>query len=744
MNLMEEVMRYVTLVLLVGLCACSGVVTGNTGDAQGVGDNATTPGGNPPGDQDLVPDDTSGDGDLPSAGDATGQTDAPTTALPELPTLQAVQARVVENSVQVTFQPVEGAVDYRIYALPADAAITVEDDGALTIQGATYRCAGNREVGGNEPVDINFDGVIDGGDTPAMLWLEDVGTNALARTRVESQVGGYTRTLSQARLGWVYVEPGAGRLPVYALGDSRPRGDNLYFPARWHETRVKTYTTSTSERTALLAQGYRDDGIVFYVPETASSGTRLVYRGTSGDPATFAQTFYFTDGPELAARSSPQAAFLVLAAEADGAEPLMRVFYETGSSNSHDELVAGSERFLRARYQGDKSPMFSVHYDGLTAPTTLVLEALDAGCPYAGNIQARSLPAATSDNIHYTATVSPADARAQSPSAELYLNGHHEASSRPRPFRRSFIAVTPAPRVALDWSAAFSPDDEPEAFTQVPCGRPSGNSFACTRDQSPTFDVSWINVVTARRNLGAVAGQLWANIGDVAADINGKVRITPWQTGTMSADSYLYATMDVTAVSTLRRYPQLIITDLGPTSPTDTPVAFHMEPDSATFARSLVLQVFEDFPNVLHLQVCDRRVWDVNDQCPAYDFFKRYDSNGAITSIAPHADLNEHAGIDRATRFEMFASTQRAYVFLDGEPYGCADLPSGAAPSGRAFVTFGHVLYHSGVDHTLSYTNAHEQTISTRHYDNLGFKSGASLPAWDHQRFPCVPANQLH
>jgi hypothetical protein len=251
-------------------------------------------------------------------------------------------------------------------------------------------------------------------------------------------------------------------------------------------------------------------------------------------------------------------------------------------------------------------------------------------------------------------------------------------------------------------------------------------------------------MVGERRSIGVVAGQLWASFGDIGADVNGKVRITPWQTATMASDTYLYTTMEVNAVSTLRRYPQLIITDLGPSGPSDTPVVFHMEPDSATFARSLVLQIFEDFPNVLQLQVCDRRVWDVNNQCPAYDFLRRYDGDGAITSVAPVPDFNDHAGIDRGTRFEMFASTKRAYVFLDGEPYGCADLPAGAAPSGQAFVTFGHVLYHSGVDHTQLFTNAHEQTVSTRHYDNLGFKSGAALPPWDETRFPCVPASQLH
>jgi hypothetical protein len=77
-------------------------------------------------------------------------------------------------------------------------------------------------------------------------------------------------------------------------------------------------------------------------------------------------------------------------------------------------------------------------------------------------------------------------------------------------------------------------------------------------------------------------------------------------------------------------------------------------------------------------------------------------------------------------------------LFLDGAPYGCADLPGGAAPSGSVTVTWGDALYHSGVDHTFAFHTAHMMIEQSRHYDNLGFSSGVSAPTWDETRLPCA------
>jgi hypothetical protein len=63
----------------------------------------------------------------------------------------------------------------------------------------------------------------------------------------------------------------------------------------------------------------------------------------------------------------------------EGTTALHRVLYNY--ANSFDVLAAGYARFQRVLEQGNQ-PLWSVTWPGLTAPTTLVVEALDKGCPF--------------------------------------------------------------------------------------------------------------------------------------------------------------------------------------------------------------------------------------------------------------------------------------------------------------------------------------------------------------------------
>ncbi len=109
-----------------------------------------------------------------------------------------------------------------------------------------------------------------------------------------------------------------------------------------------------------------------------------------------------------------------------------------------------------------------------------------------------------------------------------------------------------------------------------------------------------------------------------------------------------------------------------------------------------------------------------------------------VTGLAPVDEVGEHVGMDRGTRFDVYASTKRVYMFLDEKAYGCADLPTAGVPTGPVTVTFGDVLYHSDADEVFAFTKAHMQYETRRHYDNLGFKSAVSAPSWDEARLPCV------
>ena len=636
--------------------------------------------------------------------------DSVDTALPPVPRLPNVTARATGDSVSISVEPVDGARDYRVYVLPNDSDVMPGSSGALTVRNATYRCAGDRQ---------SRDAVADG---------DSLGGGETVKTLVDNQnVKGYRRTLADATLGHVYVKPGDGRVPVYALGDPSMSGDNSCFHQRWGASRVKRYVTAAQERTQLLSQRWRDDGAVFYVPADGAAGTKPVYV-ESGDDA----VLYYTDGPEASQRGTGSRAFSVLTAEVAGETlPLMRVHYDNGCGDDHDELVPGASRFARARYQGDELPDFELHWSGITRETTLVVEALDVGCPFQGVLTPVAAAASTDDAIEYPPFLTIDDVRAASTTGEVFVNGQHEASNTPRPIARSFIKIAPGPRPDLDWFAGFGSDETIPDFMaggwNAPCENPDNpNCLREYRQQTDFADIMFTSATPNRNGIAAVLGELWVTYADVGADVGGKFRLTPNARGTMSESTFLHVTMEVDAVTTTRRYPQILISDGSP------PVQWNL-----ANSNTLILQTFPDdgtanWPYLYQLEICDHRVWDVNNQCPVYDFYR------VSGGLAAAPEVGEHTGVDRSTTFDAFLSTRRAYLLLDNQPYGCVDLPSSGVPSGMVTVTFGDVIYHSGVDETLAFQAEHQQLIAKRHFDNLGFKSGVAAPPWDAARFPCI------
>jgi hypothetical protein len=633
--------------------------------------------------------------------------DSVDSALPPKPCMVNVAAKVSGNSVDIRFDPIDGAVDYRVYELPADGDVSASGD-HLTIKNATYRCAGTRQA------------------PPVPADAEDQYPGGAIKTFVDGQsVYDYTRKEAEATLGYVSPVPGDGLVPVYALGDGGGDADNSCFWMRWKESRVKQYVATDAERSSLLEKSFRDDGIVFYVPAKTGSDTQTVYT-----TAVSGSQLYFTDGPEADKRMGSTEAFPVFTDAADGLVPLMRVFYQNGCGRSHDELVAGNARFERARHQGDKVPMNVVHWSGLSGSTTLVVEALADGCPtLPGILAAQSVPSTTNEfGTTLAPYLSPDDARALSSSGELYINGQFDAKNQPRPIARSFVKVKPVALPELDWSADFDDPDALGQLTDEPCGNPV-NCYKEYRLGSNVGDISFQAMEGDRHVAAPVFGELWLNYADEASDTPGKFRLTAGSKATMADDKFVYATMEVNAFTTARRYPQLIISDQ------DAPVQHNLEN-----GNTIVIQTFGDWPYVYELEVCDHRTWDVNNQCPAVDLYQYKDSSDKVQGLAPAPEVSEETGVDSNTHIEAWVSSKRAYLYLDGQPYGCVDLPSGAPGAGPVTVTFGDTLYHSGVDSLdrFTYMKNKFQTDTSRHWDNLGFKSGVAAPEWDESRIPCV------
>jgi len=638
--------------------------------------------------------------------------------LPELPRIDNVVPTVRGDSAIIDFSPVAGAKDFRIYPLPAEADVLVGPNGEVAVKNAVYRCGG-------------------------VLPREDRETNAMAPffvRSIASEIHGYQRTEAESLLGYVFLTPAPGRAPIYRVANPNSRGGYTWEygvgPAK--EYNGAEYVEGTAARDALLAQGWRDDGIAFYI---AAEGTRPVYRREYQEGF----VFFYTDGPEKAVRESQSGSqggerFKVLAASTAGAVPLYRIHYT--QHNDHDNLAAGDVNRERVLHQG-QAAFTSLMWPGLKGPTTLVIEALDAGCPFAGGyIGARSAPRVAYDATPSYPTITLDQARLTS--GEVFINGQFEPTNRPKPIARAYVNVEPKPHPQMDWFESF---DEGMSLGPGTTLVDDGNGTRVVRHERLSFEYM---VSDANYAYGPVLGQLFA--GSMHA----------WQVvplgvnARLENDSYLHVTMSADLASTGRRYPQIWITDTPLGDPARDasnnlpllrrlgPVPFEMKPPGPY--HTIIAHVFGGSP-ALEIQFCDQRGWGVSAQCPRaniYGYHEGDDSYDGQNKWLPLPLPGEYSGMDRLVKWDLYASTQRVYLFLEDRPAGCAVLPAGRMPAGPVNVAFSVAAYHIDIDEFVAPENSRHQywhrfslAHTDRKMDDLGIQHNATLPAWDESIMPC-------
>jgi hypothetical protein len=704
-----------------------------------------------------------GDAAIAPGGEAGTLDGAPDSVLPPLPPLTNVTALQREDSVGIDFDPVDNAADYRVYPLPNGADVTVRADGSLAVRNAVYRCAGLRQTfdlpnGVTNPTGTDSpDGgqVYENTSNPVFSWGAQIPGTPL--------------------LGYVYVTPASDRKPVYAVG-VHPSTNEL----GWRESRGKIYTTDPAARTALIGQGGRDDGVVFYVPAAPSSATHTIYHSemaasqATTPPWTQYSEYYVTSG-DIAAHAGdttpPAAAFEVLSAQAAETQPLMAVFYEP--QHSHTELVAGNERFKRAMNQG-QGPLWHLEWSGLTGPTTLVVEALATGCPYQGFLSAEHLDAPPHQRFQTLA-----DLQGQSPTGEVYVNGQFDLpgaswtgldfsvhssglsllatpDASPVPIARSFVQVTPKPHdpSAWDWYAGFSPGTDLGTMTSVPgCLEGGQPGYNCVHWQSAEWDISGyrldepggVTVLT----YGEALGQLWIAFDDTGQGVAGKVRLSPRQQASIASDPtrFLHVTWSVTTAGSDRRYPQLLVSD----QPAPVQEGFANPNGNALVVQTILGPSMRIEVQAVH-GLIGVSAWDADHQDTSHSLVD-YDSwnftgDTGGQPTGPAASPFEHSGVDRMTTFDAYISSDRLYLLMDGLPAGCTLFPTGTgfALQGPVTLAFGDVLFDESAEtlvcstpRPFAFLHEHQCTETKRVWDDLGYKSGAPAPTFDETRFPCNP-----
>jgi hypothetical protein len=661
--------------------------------------------------------------------------------LPELPPIDNVRLTVRRDTAIIDFEPVRGARDYRIYPMPAPEDVLVGENGELTVQNAIYRCGGDRPMVSRDKMEYSsFD------------------------RSLEGMVADFARKEEESLLGHVYTTPGTGRTPVYRIAD--PDAGSGYLNADWNvspfaEGNAANYVAGKAERDRLVAEGYRDDGIAFYVSD---DGTRPVYRyRTPQDPGGYpvGRTFYFTDGREYDARDKDhiEERFSILAEPAEGSVPLRRVYYGGYAGEEYDVLAAGEPRFERALYQGNH-PVWSLVWPGITEKTTFVIEALDEGCPFPNGYiasvhrepdlymgEAFNLPSITLD-----------EARLES--GEVFINGQHDPENRPKPLARAYVDVTPEAGDEFDWFEGFDPGSEWGKFEDL-----RDNNARIFRNADWAIDTSGC---TDNFTFGPLLGQFAMGFADGGSSCN--ISITPRKLATsIRGDSFLHVRMSSDIPSTLRRYPQIMLTTAKVIEPDDMHTIYEIPihtrlgkldyelagPDMMEGTaddlppvgeKSIVVQPFN--PNhELQIEFCDTRGWGVNLQCPQANVYGHHANNYEEEWDMPWTPvpvMGEVAGFDRPVQFDVYASTSKVYVFVDEKPAGCAVLPEGRMPEGDITVAFRAVIYHSGIDEGVVPENSPHQFLrryslshSDRKMDDFGIELEAAEPAWDESVLPC-------
>jgi hypothetical protein len=460
-------------------------------------------------------------------------------------------------------------------------------------------------------------------------------------------------------------------------------------------------------------------------------------------------TLYFTPGDEYDARAKEDPTtvadfgerFKIYPDQKSGTVALHRVLYNY--ANSFDVLAAGDPRFQRVHDQGNQ-PLWSLTWPGLKKETTLVIEALDQGCPFPnGYVAAADAPA---DDFNFP-SLSLKHARLST--SEVFLNGQFDPANRPKPIARAYVTVTPEAHPQMEWFESFDPGATWEDF-KITSGN---NGVFIYRNSKWAMDFSGC---TPNLTVGPLLGQLALGFADYGSSCN--MSIVPLEAKPqMAADSFLHVRMATTIPSTGRRYPQLMITTTKVLNPGDVqpldnvplharlgPLSFQNLPPGDE--QTLIVQPFGGY-HQLEVEFCDQRGWGVNEQCPQANLYGFHGGDYMSTWKAPWTPvpvLGDLAGFDRPVQFDVYASTKRVYVFIDDKPAGCAVLPDGRMPAGNVTVAFRGVLYHSAIDESVVPENSGHQYLrrySVSHFDrtmdDFGIEKGVAEPAWDETFLPC-------
>lgn len=458
----------------------------------------------------------------------------------------------------------------------------------------------------------------------------------------------------------------------------------------------------------------------------------------------------------------------------DGREVVTGTVIHCAGYRQHNDVFTGSRELLRM-----------VEVTNLDGPTDVVVEAIDAPCPFPGltapihsDIQVTIDEVPAADRVNFS-VYTEAEVRARFGS--LVVNGHGPGTSLalpgstlpPKVLQRTTVRITPEGR-ATPRTKTFFDDFNGQSGLIAPSGPADDAARAHSpgrRFSNTKWDFFKYNDHNDTAQVSEERGVLHVVLPDWGQDVFASVVGVPRKPAKLSSTSYLHLTWEVASNATGRRYwwvglcgaPQV-----GQTFAADghftgrlVQTPFFYQPDGINVSVEgwNCLQFFprdgSPFPLAPSNQrtEADVRVMVntanaasrssvVNLSPPQYppaaarpSWFHQQDATGTLGAPV----LDDHLLIAPRSRFDAWVRRDRLVLFVNGEQRLCNDFANNALTMSEAAVAFAQVLYHSAAER-VEFTRAYDDRSGQRYYlenapyadqrdwDNVGFEEDMIAP----------------
>lgn len=436
-------------------------------------------------------------------------------------------------------------------------------------------------------------------------------------------------------------------------------------------------------------------------------------------------------------------------------------------------------------YTGTRELLQIIEATDLQGPTDLVVEAIDAPCPFSGHL------APVHQNLQVTIDEVPVEDRIafslftadeiRARMGSLILNGHGKGPSlaapsgavTPKVLARTFVTVKPSgkrtPRTA-DFFDDFDGTHGALASTGVADG--AGRTYSPGRRfENQQWELFIYNDADKTAQVSEERGLLHVTLPDWKQDVFSTVVAIPRRPAELSATDYLHLTWEVASNATSRRYWWVGLCGAESAGATFSPdghfqgnlvqTSFFYQDDGRNVSVEgwNCLQFFPRDGSPFGLGTHSRTEADLRvmvntanaadrsnvvnlspAQYPASSakpsWFVMQKAAGQVGSQI----LRDELLISPRTRFDAYVRRDRLVLFVNGEQRLCNDFPTHALTMNQAAIAFGQVLYHSAAER-LEFSRSYNDRTGQRYYlenapyaderdwDNVGFESHVGPPS---------------